>query len=49
MNKVTLLPADIYQVINKSLLSEMDKLVLNMLYIIFLSVFQILYNFSIHV
>lgn len=32
MNKVTLLPADIYQVINKSLLSEMDKLVLNMLY-----------------
>ena len=32
MKKVTLLPADIYQVIDKSLLSEHDKLVLNMLY-----------------
>ncbi len=32
MKKVTLYPADIYQVIDKSLLSENDKLVLNMLY-----------------
>lgn len=32
MNSVTLLPADIYQVVNKSLLNESDKLVLNMLY-----------------
>jgi len=32
MDSVTLLPADIYQVINKSLLSDNDKLVLNMLY-----------------
>lgn len=32
MKKVSLYPADIYQVIDKSLLSEMDKLVLNMLY-----------------
>ncbi len=32
MKNVTLLPADIYQVINKSLLNENDKLVLSMLY-----------------
>ena len=32
MKKISLYPADIYQVINKSLLSEIDKLVLNMLY-----------------
>ena len=32
MKKVDLYPADIYQVIDKSLLSEMDKLVLNTLY-----------------
>lgn len=32
MENVTLLPADIYQVVNKSLLNETDKLVLNMLY-----------------
>ena len=32
MNDPTLLPADIYQVINKSLLNESDKLVLSMLY-----------------
>lgn len=32
MKKVSLYPADIYQVIDKSLLSEMDKLILNMLY-----------------
>ncbi len=32
MNEVTLLPADIYQVVNKSLLTEEDKLVLTMLY-----------------
>ena len=32
MKNVSLYPADIYQVIDKSLLSEMDKLVLNMLY-----------------
>ena len=32
MNKISLYPADIYQVIDKSLLSESDKLVLNMLY-----------------
>ena len=32
MKKVSLYPADIYQVIDKSLLSERDKLVLNMLY-----------------
>ena len=32
MAKVSLYPADIYQVIDKSLLSESDKLVLNMLY-----------------
>ncbi|MEG0799178.1 MAG: DnaD domain protein [Bacilli bacterium] len=30
--KVTLLPADIYQVVNKAYLSESDKLVLSMLY-----------------
>lgn len=32
MKKVSLYPADIYQVIDKSLLSELDKLILNMLY-----------------
>jgi replication initiation and membrane attachment protein len=32
MKKIALYPADIYQVIDKSLLSENDKLVLNMLY-----------------
>ena len=32
MKVVTLLPADIYQVVNKSLLNDTDKLVLNMLY-----------------
>ena len=32
MNKATILPADIYQVVNKSMLNECDKLVLNMLY-----------------
>lgn len=32
MKRVTLLPADIYQVINKSLLNEEDKLVLSILY-----------------
>lgn len=32
MKKVSLYPADLYQVVDKSLLSEMDKLVLNMLY-----------------
>ena len=32
MKSISLYPADIYQVIDKSLLSEMDKLVLNMLY-----------------
>ena len=32
MRKSSLFPADIYQVINMSLLSEIDKLVLNMLY-----------------
>ena len=32
MNEVSLYPADIYQVIDKSLLSDMDRLILNMLY-----------------
>ena len=32
MKKVSLYPADLYQVIDKSLLSSSDKLVLNMLY-----------------
>ncbi len=32
MKKVSLYPADLYQVVDKSLLSEIDKLVLNMLY-----------------
>ena len=32
MQNISLYPADIYQVIDKSLISEMDKLVLNMLY-----------------
>lgn len=32
MKKVSLYPADIYQIIDKSLLSELDRLTLNMLY-----------------
>ena len=32
MTKIVLYPADIYQVVDKSLISEMDKLILNMLY-----------------
>ncbi len=32
MTKISLYPADIYQVVDKSLISEMDKLILNMLY-----------------
>ncbi len=32
MTSVTLLPADIYQVVNKCLLNDYDKLVLSMLY-----------------
>ena len=32
MRNISLYPADLYQVIDKSLLSEMDRLVLNMLY-----------------
>ena len=32
MSKISLYPADIYQVVDKSLISEMDKLILNMLY-----------------
>lgn len=32
MKDIALYPADIYQVVDKSLLSEMDKLILNMLY-----------------
>ena len=32
MKNVSLYPADLYQVIDKSLLSETDRLVLNMLY-----------------
>ena len=32
MKKISLFPADLYQVVDKSLLSDMDKLVLNMLY-----------------
>lgn len=32
MKNISLYPADIYQVVDKSLLSEMDKLILNMLY-----------------
>ena len=32
MKAITLLPADMYQVINKSLLNECDKIVLNILY-----------------
>ena len=32
MKKIALYPADIYQVIDKSLLSEQDRFVLNMLY-----------------
>ena len=32
MKNVELYPADIYQVIDKSLLSEIDKLVINTLY-----------------
>ena len=45
----TVLPADIYQVINKSLLNESDKLVLNMLYMPIIgadsvSLYNTLYN-----
>jgi replication initiation and membrane attachment protein DnaB len=32
MKKISLYPADIYQVVDRSLISEIDKLVLNMLY-----------------
>lgn len=32
MKKISLYPADIYQVVDRSLISEMDKLILNMLY-----------------
>ena len=32
MKKISLYPADIYQVVDKSLLNEHDKLILNMLY-----------------
>ena len=32
MKKISLYPADIYQVVDKSLLNEQDKLILNMLY-----------------
>lgn len=32
MRKISLYPADIYQVVDRSLISEMDKLILNMLY-----------------
>ena len=49
MNKNTLLPADVYQVINRSLLNENDKLVLNMLYMPIIgseaiSLYNTLYN-----
>lgn len=48
-NNVTLLPADIYQVVNKSLLNEYDKLVLSMLYMpiignVSISLYESLYN-----
>ncbi len=48
-NNATLLPADIYQVINKSLLNESDKLVLSMLYMpiignVSISLYLSLYN-----
>lgn len=47
--KETLLPADIYQVVNKSMLDESDKLVLNMLYMPIIgnnavSLYSTLYN-----
>ena len=32
MKKVSLYPADVYQVVDRSLLNEQDRLVLNMLY-----------------
>ena len=49
MDMVTLLPADIYQVVNKSLLNENDKLVLSMLYMPIIgntavTLYNILYN-----
>lgn len=45
MKDVTLLPLDIYQVVNKSLLSENDKLILTMLYMpIIGNTATILYN-----
>ena len=47
--KATLLPSDIYQVVNKCLLNENDKLVLNMLYMPIIgntaiTLYNILYN-----
>lgn len=50
-NNVTLLPADIYQVVDKSLLNEFDKLVLSILYMpiignISVSLYLSLYNES---
>lgn len=49
MKKVTLLPADIYQVVNKSFMSEQDKTVLTMLYMpiignLAVSLYTMLYN-----
>ncbi len=48
-NNATLLPADIYQVVNKCLLNEHDKLVLSMLYMpiignVAISLYESLYN-----
>ncbi len=48
-NNATLLPADIYQVVNKCLLNEHDKLVLSMLYMpiignVSISLYESLYN-----
>ena len=53
-NSVTLLPADTYIVINKSLLNENDKVTLNMLYMPIIgntavTLYNILYNESIQV
>ena len=49
MKKVTLLPADIYQVVNKSFMNEQDKTVLTMLYMPIIgslpvSLYLMLYN-----
>lgn len=49
MKKVALLPADIYQVVNRSFMSENDKLVLSMLYMpiignLSVSLYLMLYN-----